>query len=89
MTEASTTRSRSIEDAQLAIDHRRVVALGTHPAGAERVMDADPCRPDMSVDLLIGGFARPQRDLGGDKRLQRRLFRDLADRARSTKDLPR
>jgi hypothetical protein len=63
------------EDAQLAVDHRRVLALGTHPAGAERVMDADPCRPDMSVDLLIGGFARPRRDLGGDERLQRCLFR--------------
>jgi hypothetical protein len=36
MTEASTTRSRSIEDAQLAIDHRRAVALRAHPAGAER-----------------------------------------------------
>ena len=50
MTEASTTRSRSIEDAQLAIDHRRVVALGTHPAGAERVMDADPGPPDVRAD---------------------------------------
>jgi hypothetical protein len=53
---------------QLGVDHRRVIALGTHLAGSERVMDANAGRPDMRVDLLVRDFAGPRRDLARDKR---------------------
>jgi hypothetical protein len=46
------------ENAQLAVDHRRIIALGTHLAGSERVMDATAGRPDMRVDLLVRDFCR-------------------------------
>jgi hypothetical protein len=81
ITDASTTQPVNAEDAQFGVDHRHVVLPGAHLAGTERVMDADPGRPDMRVERLIRGVGGAGQDLPGDERAQRRLLSDLANEA--------
>ena len=53
--------------AQLAIDHRRVIPVGPHLAGADRMMRGARGCTDMRFELGVGGARRAGRDLAADE----------------------
>src|SRR4029077_16922829 len=63
---------------ELGVDDRLRIVRSSHPAGAERVVNGDRCRPDMGLALPIGPAIRTGRDLPGSKCSQVRLCADLA-----------
>src|SRR5262249_32996281 len=63
-------------DAQPRIDHS--IYLASHPAGADRVQVGDAALADFRDHLGLAPALRAGYDLLADKRLERRLGRDLA-----------
>src|SRR5262245_3333441 len=58
-------------DAELGVHDRRFVTVGTHLAGTCRVMNGDPGRADMRIEVGVGIAISLRRELLADERGKR------------------
>ena len=73
----SSIEGRDSPDAELGVHDRHFVIVGTHLAGTCRVMNGDPGRADMRIEVRVGIAIPLRRELPADEPSKRPLPSDV------------